>query len=123
MVGFVGVDATVFLRFTRMCRNIFAILAVLGCAILIPIHVTTVDEASKPNQWLAQITPSNVWGPSIWGQVVVAYLFNIICAGFLWWNYKKVHDLRRNYFASEEYQNSLHARTLLVSCFRPPRDP
>ena len=115
MIHYVGVDATVFLRFTRMCRDIFLVLSVLGCAILVPIHVKFVDKDTKPDQWLAQITPSNVFGTAIWGQVVVAYLCNIVCAGYLWWNYKKVLGLRRQYFASPEYQNSLHARTLMVS--------
>lgn len=114
LVGYVGVDAAVFLRFTKMCRDIFVVLSVLGCAILIPIHVKYVDQATKPEQWLLQITPSNVWGSAIWAQVVVAYLFTVVCCGFLWWNYRKVLHLRRKYFASSEYQNSLHARTLMV---------
>lgn len=116
MVHYIGIDATVFLRFTRMCRDVFLVLSVLGCAILIPIHVKNVDKDNKPEQWLAQMTPSNVSGGSaIWAQVAVAYLFNVTCAGFLWWNYRKVLGLRRKYFASPEYQNSLHARTLMVS--------
>lgn len=115
MVQYVGVDATVFLRFTRMCRDVFVVLSVLGCAILIPIHIKNVDQATKPDQWLAQMTPSNVFGDAIWAQVAVAYLFNITCASFLWWNYRKVLALRRKYFESPEYQNSLHARTLMVS--------
>ncbi|CAI4211876.1 unnamed protein product [Parascedosporium putredinis] len=95
MVGYVGMDATIFLRFTRMCRNIFVILTVLGCGILIPINVKYVDQATKPESWLAVITPSNVWGaPS---------------------GPKKVLALRRKYFESEEYQNSLHARTLMLT--------
>lgn len=114
MVGYVGVDATIFLRFTRMCRDIFVILSVLGCAILVPIHVTYVDQDTKPPQWLARMTPSNTFGEPIWAQVVVAYAFNAVCCGYLWWNYRAVHDLRRNYFSSTEYQNSLHARTLMV---------
>lgn len=121
MVGYVGIDATVFLRFTTMCRDVFLILSVLGCAILVPIHVKFLDKDRKPEQWLAQITPSNVWGTAIWVQVIVAYLFNFICCGFLWWNYRKVLALRRKYFMSPEYQNSLHARTLMVR--RPPRFP
>ena len=114
MVRHVGIDATVFLRFTGMCRDIFLILSLIGCAILVPVNVMFIDKATRPEQWLAQITPSNVFGRAIWSQVVVAYLSNFVCAGFLWWNYKKVMDLRMKYFTSPEYQNSLHARTLLV---------
>lgn len=115
MVGFVGLDATIFLRFTKMCRNIFLILSILGCAILIPVHVKYVDVATKPDQWLQVITPSNVWGAAHWAQVAVAYLSNFIICGFLWWNYRKIHDLKRKYFMSDDYQNSLHARTLMLS--------
>lgn len=118
MVHYVGIDATVFLRFTRMCRDVSIVLSVLGCAILVPIHIKYVDEDTKPEQWLLRMTPSNVFGKAIWAQVVVAYLFNITCAGFLWWNYRKVLGLRRKYFASPEYQNSLHSRTLMVSLLR-----
>ncbi|PKS06766.1 hypothetical protein jhhlp_006840, partial [Lomentospora prolificans] len=115
MVGYVGMDAVIFLRFTRMCRNIFLVLTVLGCAIIIPINIKYVDQATKPDSWLAVITPSNVWGSPQWAQVVFAYLVNIVVCGFLWWNYRKILFLRRKYFESEEYQNSLHARTLMLT--------
>lgn len=50
----------------------------------------------------------------MWAQVIVAYLGNFIMCYFLWHNYRRVHALRRTYFQSSEYQNSLHARTLVV---------
>jgi hypothetical protein len=113
LVGYVGLDATVFLRFTRMCRNLFLVLSVIGCGILIPVHIS--KSLSKDNsEWLSWITPANVWADAQWAQVVVAYLINLTVCGFLWWNYRKVLQLRRRYFESEEYQNSLHARTLMV---------
>src|SRR4051794_35576647 len=36
----IGLDATIFLRFARMCRNMFVVLAVVGCAIIIPVNIT-----------------------------------------------------------------------------------
>lgn len=117
-MNLVGMDATIFLRFTRMCRNMFVILALLGCAILIPINVRY--NLSSTSNWLIRITPLNVGtGDHYWGIIVVAWLFNIIVCGFLWYNYTKVVQLRRQYFQSEEYQQSLHARTLMV-CSAPP---
>jgi calcium permeable stress-gated cation channel len=113
LVSLVGMDATIFMRFTRMLRNIFGILSVIGCCILIPVNVTK-GVFFKDASELSRIGPANVWGEAHWATVVVAWLFNIIVCGFLWWNYRKVLQLRRQYFESEEYQQSLHARTLMV---------
>ncbi|KAL1837697.1 hypothetical protein VTJ49DRAFT_3509 [Mycothermus thermophilus] len=111
LITLVGLDAAIFMRFTRMCRNIFLVLTVLGCCILIPVNWTyfTPDDL-----WFIKVTPRNVWGDPHWATVVFAWLLTIVVCGFLWWNYKKVLDLRRQYMKSEEYQQSLHARTLMV---------
>jgi hypothetical protein len=110
----VGLDATIFLRFLRMCRNMFITIAILGCAIIIPINMTlSVSDGTAPS-WVLQVTPLNTFGEATWGLVVCAWFFNIVIAGFLWWNYRIVLRLRRQYFDSPEYQNSLHARTLMV---------
>lgn len=61
-----------------------------------------------------QITPRDVYGAPQWAGVVVAYCTNFVVIFFLWWNYRKVLALRRVYFESDEYQSSLHARTLMV---------
>lgn len=114
LVTLVGMDATLFMRFTRMCRDIFLILSVLGCCILIPINYTK-TQRYPGDKWLGHITPLNVYAEAHWGLVVFAWLTNIIICGYLWWNYKKVLQLRRQYFQSPEYQQSLHARTLMVS--------
>jgi hypothetical protein len=114
LVALIGMDATIFMRFTRMCRNLFVILSVFVCAILIPVNYTKgvfFPDATE----LSRMGPSNVWGDAHWATVVVAWLSNITVCGFLWWNYRKVLLLRRQYFESEEYQQSLHARTLMVS--------
>jgi hypothetical protein len=112
MVNLVGMDATLFMRFTRMCRNIFLVLSLLGCAILIPINWT--NCAVEEPRWLMQITPMNVWASAHWATVAFAWLLTVVVCGFLWWNYRKVLELRRLYLKSEEYQHSLHARTLMV---------
>ena len=45
----VGMDAAVFLRFTRMCRNILLTLSILLCSILLPVHWTfSQDPAADP---------------------------------------------------------------------------
>lgn len=112
-------DAVIFLRFVRMCRNMFLTLALIGICILVPVNYNSVDDPPKEAEWFNLITPEYVWGNAQWAQVIVAYLFTFTVAGFLWWNYRRITELRRKYFESEEYQNSLHSRTLMVSLAHP----
>lgn len=113
LVQLIGLDATVFLRVLRMCRNIFLVLAVLGCVILIPINISKGVE--KDVDIVTKVTPLNTYGTANWGMTICAWIFNAVFAGFLWWNYRAVLKLRRQYYESAEYQASLHARTLMVS--------
>lgn len=116
----IGMDATVFLRVMRMCRNMFLVLALIGIGVLVPINSTmSVKFPGAPtnsNSWIMTITPLNVYGRVLWSQVVIAWVFDIIVCFFLWWNYRRIMQLRRKYFESEDYQNSLHSRTLMVGC-------
>lgn len=119
----IGLDATVFLRFLRMTRNIFLCLTVIGCGILIPVSLVGYNKykAVFPTasiSTISRITPQWIFqGDSLyWTWVVLAYAFNVVICGFLWINYKAVTKLRRAYFESYDYRNSLHSRTLLV-CF------
>ncbi|KAJ4378163.1 hypothetical protein N0V83_000996 [Neocucurbitaria cava] len=119
----IGLDATVFLRFARMCRNMFVVLAVVGCAILVPVNVTQSVDFQKNGHFNTDLvktaiflmTPRDLFGDIFWAFVAVAYVFDIIVCGFLWWTYRAVHRLRRKYLESPEYQNSLHSRTLMIT--------
>jgi hypothetical protein len=117
LLPLIGLDATVFLRILRMCRNIFVALTVVGCGILIPINLFAATKYGNYSEKLAveKVTPMDIHGKAKWGMTVCAWLFNIIVAGFLWWNYRVILKLRRGYFDSPEYQAGLHARTLMVS--------
>ena len=97
-----------------MCRNIFLALSVIGCAILLPIFYFKSIKDDDDQSLFLKLTPFKLWQNPLWGMVVVAYLINFVICGFLWWNYRRVLQLRRLYFESEEFQNSLHARTLMV---------
>jgi hypothetical protein len=111
----IGMDATVFLRILRMCRNIFMVLALLGLGILLPINLAKGSfEAGTSAEFLAKVTPLNTYGNANWGMTICAWLFDIVVVGFLWFNYRAVLKLRRQYYNSPEYQASLHARTLMV---------
>lgn len=120
-VHMIGLDATIFLRFARMCRNMFSVLAIVGCAIVIPVNVikSVAFQNSLPNKAgssaIFLMTPRNLFGEIFWAFIALAYIFNIIVCGFLWWTYRAVHRLRRSYMDSAEYQNSLHSRSLMIS--------
>jgi len=113
LVTLIGLDATVFLRVLRMCRNIFISLSVVGCGILIPINLA--KGTIKNVNIITKVTPVNTFGQANWGITIVAWIFNIVLAGFLWYNYRAVLKLRRQYYESPEYQASLHARTLMIN--------
>ncbi|OCK86274.1 DUF221-domain-containing protein [Lepidopterella palustris CBS 459.81] len=119
LVEQIGLDATIFLRFTKMCRNIFLVLSAVGCAILIPVNV--VGGHGMYKQWdhsingLMKMTPQYMFGSIFWAFVACAYAIDIVICYFLWRNYRAVLRLRRTYFDSPEYQSSLHARTLMVT--------
>lgn len=109
-----GMDAAIFMRFIRMLRDMFLVLSFFVLAILIPVNLTQADEIGSGRNWIARLTPALVWGEGQWSQVAIAYIMNATVMFFLWWNYRKVLHLRRRYFESDEYQNSLHSRTLMM---------
>jgi calcium permeable stress-gated cation channel len=117
LVEKVGMDATVFIRFIAMCRNMFLALSVVGCGILIPVYVVGGKQQTKGQliSTFTKMTPSFLIGMSFWGIVVAAWIINITVCFFLWWNYRAVTRLRRHYFESQEYQSSLHSRTVMVT--------
>lgn len=115
LVDRIGLDATVFLRFTKMLRNIFLFLSIIGCTVMIPVNLTESSKEGTSNySKFTLMTPLYVSSMAIWSQVVMAWAFDAIVAYFLWRNYVGVRALRRRYFESSEYQHSLHARTLIV---------
>jgi hypothetical protein len=116
LIDKLGLDAALFLRFTRMLRNMFLALSVLGCLVMIPVNVADGNKSNTAGiSVLQMMTPLQVFGNGLWAQVVCAWLIDIIVAYFLWHNYRRVRQLRRAYFQSREYQMSLHARTLMVT--------
>jgi hypothetical protein len=122
----IGLDATIFLRCARMLRNIFAVLSVIGCGILIPVNIVAYNkspvEQPPPNTdridtGFKMMTPVFLYKDFelAWAYVVVAWLFDIVICFFLWINYRVVARFRQQYFESSEYRNSLHARTLMIT--------
>lgn len=113
-----GMDGTVFLRFTRMCRNMFLVLSIISIVILIPANTigkNKVNFSGDAKKNFAAMTPQFMKQDALWAHVVSAYLINIVVAYFLWRNYIAVTRLRRQYFISTEYLMSLHSRTLMIT--------
>jgi hypothetical protein len=98
-----------------MCRNVFLILSVIGCLVMIPINITKSD--SGPSQILTAFT--TMAPQALWSHIACVWAFDVIVAYFLWRNYRTVTNLRRRYFQSPEYQKSLHARTIMITDIPP----
>ena len=115
LVDAIGLDAVVFLRFGRMLRNMFLVMSIVGCGVLIPTNVAgSVKALAHGETGFTLMSPALVFGKPLWAQVICAWLFDVIAAYFLWYNYRIVRRLRRLYFESAGYQARLHSRTLMV---------
>lgn len=123
LIDTIGLDAVIFLRFTKMCRNIFIFMSMIGCLVMIPVNLTQSqhDKFTSTLSALTTMTPLYVTNTqAIWSQVACAWAFDGIVAFFLWRTYRAIRNLRRQYFQSSDYQRSLHARTLMVTDIPPP---
>ncbi|KAI1303500.1 hypothetical protein F5Y03DRAFT_187174 [Xylaria venustula] len=117
----IGVDATLFLRYIKMSRNLMVVLSVIGLGVYIPLNIVenTRNNAIDHSNIFISLTPLGVWGAACWAHVIVSYVFDIVICLFIWWNYRAVTRLRRDYLNSPEYQDSLHARTLMITDIPP----
>ncbi|KAG6335495.1 hypothetical protein ID866_3602 [Astraeus odoratus] len=116
LVDKVGLDAVTFLRFTRMMRSLFAAIAFLCCAILLPIDATynLKNVPSSGRDILSMLTIRDVEGSYLFAHVAVTYLISAMVMYFIWKNWKVVLRLRQDWFRSPEYMQSFYARTLAI---------
>ena len=120
LVDIVGLDATIFLRFTKMCRNLFLVMSVIGLGVIIPTNVVNSDHNITHGLSAFQVmTPMYMFGQALWSHVVCAWLFDLIIVYFLWRNYKAVVRLRKRLFESPDFRMSLHSRTLMMTDIPP----
>lgn len=116
----IGLDAVVFLRFLRMCRWMCSLLAMLACALLIPCDVVynlkyKPSDLTTSSNTLAMMSITNISGSWLYVHVVYAYLVTFIVLYVIFVNYKTVVRLRWQWFRSPEYQNSMHARSIMMT--------
>lgn len=113
----VGLDAVTFLRFTRMMRALFSCIALLGCALLIPIDaVYNIKHVSSSNRdILSMLTIRDVQGSYLFAHVAISYAISGLVMFFIWRHWKHMLRLRQEWFRSPEYLESFYARTLIVT--------
>ncbi|KAL0955852.1 hypothetical protein HGRIS_002054 [Hohenbuehelia grisea] len=121
LVDKVGLDAVTFLRFLRLMRWVFTIVAALACAVLIPINVTfslrKLDGLKIPRNkldTLGLLTIRDVQGDILYVHVAASYVITFIILGFVWVHWREMVRLRHSWFRSPEYIQSFYARTLAV---------
>jgi calcium permeable stress-gated cation channel len=117
----IGLDAVAYLRFNRLLRWLFSSIALVTCAILIPINVTYNLKEVKPGDRdiLTMLTIRDVRGNLLFVHVAVSYLVTILVCVFVWFHWKAMVSLRRQWFKSPEYLESFYARTL--TCMHVPK--
>lgn len=112
-----GLDAAVFLRFTRTMRNTFAILTVVAFASLLPSNILCAASSSAAGaSFFSRMSPQYSSGSTtLWTYVAAAYLFDGLVCLLLWMDYRAVARLKATYLDSSAYQSNLFARTLLIA--------
>lgn len=119
LVEKIGLDAALFLRFLRMTRNLFIVLSIAICVVTIPINIVqskaTLSSDAPDDNGPDILSIINLSFPYLWVHVGMAYAMTFYTMWVLWSNYRDVVSLRWDYFRSEDYQRSLHARTLIMT--------
>jgi hypothetical protein len=117
LIDKIGLDAATFLRFLRMMRTIFSLVAFFACIILIPIDVSynLSHVPSSDRDALSILTIRDVGGNFLWAHVGMVYIITAIVIVVVWFHWKAMVRLREQFFRSPEYTLSFYARTLAVS--------
>ncbi|KAI8140616.1 hypothetical protein BJV82DRAFT_621820 [Fennellomyces sp. T-0311] len=126
LIAMIGYDAVMFIRFMRMLRQLLYKMTAVGILIMIiNIVATSYTGEWPPATGVDFLSISTInyydgkfhsdgnlgwyWAHSVGSWIVSAFLLQALFS-----NYRDYIKLRRNYFDSEDYQKSLHSRTLLV---------
>lgn len=115
-----GLDALVYIKFVKLCRNIFVLFAIVGCAVIIPINWIFNRKNAQfhtiiQKDYFVLMTPIFIRGNYMIPHIVLSWLFTFTICYFLWTNYTSVIRIRRALFMSAEYQSALFMRTLMVT--------
>ena len=117
LVDKIGPDAATFLRFLRMMRTIYSLVAILTCAILLPINISynIRNVPSESRDVLSMLTIRDVGGNILWAHVGMVYVVTGVVMVVVWFHWTAMVRLRAQFFRSPEYALSFYARTLIVT--------
>ncbi|KAK9450533.1 uncharacterized protein V1518DRAFT_414099 [Limtongia smithiae] len=118
LVNVLGIDMVVYIKFQRMCLNIFMVLAFVGLTVAVPVDIIYSLRSSSTlsgSDAFLLMTPTLVTGTPIVTHIVLAYFTDAVVAFFLWRTSVSVLRLRKNFFASPEYRSALYARSILIT--------
>ena len=92
LMQMIGLDGVTYLRALRMCRNMLLTIAILTCAVLLPINVVynTVIAPSDTKTTLMVLTISKVQGNWLWAHIVMTYVLTLVVFFFIWRNYEQM---------------------------------
>ncbi|KAG0027218.1 hypothetical protein BGZ82_009109 [Podila clonocystis] len=120
LVDKIGLDAVVFIRFIRMCRQVFMAMAVIGCGALIPINVIATIRAQPngetPQDKIGMLSIKGIkdlnW---IWAHVGAMWAFSAILMFAMYHGYTTFMKYRIKYFESDAYQENMASRTVMLA--------
>jgi hypothetical protein len=112
----IGLDAVAFLRFLRLLRWLFTVIAVITCAVLIPVNVSfnLKNVSSRRRDPLSMLTVRDVSGNWLFFHVAASYVVTFLVCGFIYVHWSHMLRLRNQWFRSPEYIQSFYARTLAI---------
>ncbi|KAH9920930.1 uncharacterized protein B0H18DRAFT_880648 [Fomitopsis serialis] len=117
LVNKIGLDAAIYLRFLRMLRWLFTALTFICCAVLMPLDIVynLQNIPTKSRDVLSILTIRDLSGWRLWIHVAIMYIVTGIVTAFVWYHWREVVRLRREWFRSPEYIQSFYARTLMIT--------
>lgn len=120
LVDKIGLDAVVFIRFIRQCRQIFILMGIIGCCILIPINVVTTIRAQPdgkmPTDKISMLTIAEITDLKfLWAHVAGIWTFSAIMIFAVFHAYRSFLRYRIRYFESAAYQENMASRTLMLA--------
>ena len=96
-------------------RTVFLLVAFFDCAILIPTNISYNLKFVDPSERdvLSMLTIRDIGGSFLWAHVAISYTNTAIVIIVVWFNWRAMVRLRKQYFLSPEYALSSNA-TLTV---------
>ncbi|KAI8638186.1 hypothetical protein BD408DRAFT_394432 [Parasitella parasitica] len=124
----IGFDATLFIQFIRMIRRMLYCMTFIGVCVIIPINIVATSYTGEwppaPGVEFLSISTINYYDGKFhgangdlnwyWCHAAGTWIFSIIIFYFLWRFYTNNVLFRQQYFESDEYQKSMHARSLMI---------